>query len=92
MNLVHRIAFLFLCSLSAAAVAADPVELSETHELKWYRGNMHTHSLWSDGDDYPEMIASWYKERGYDFLVFTDHNVLLKGCLLYTSPSPRDRG
>ena len=79
MNLVHRIAFLFLCSLAAAAVAADPVELGETHELKWYRGNMHTHSLWSDGDDYPEMIASWYKERGYDFLVFTDHNVLLKG-------------
>jgi len=39
---------------------------------------MHTHSLWSDGDDYPEMIATWYKERGYQFLVFTDHNTLLK--------------
>src|SRR5439155_13778179 len=44
--------------------------------LKWYRGNLHTHSLWSDGDDYLEMIALWYKERGYDFLCFTDHNVL----------------
>lgn len=40
---------------------------------------MHTHSLWSDGDDYPEMIAQWYKSKGYQFLVFTDHNVLLQG-------------
>lgn len=44
--------------------------------LQWYRGNIHTHSLWSDGDDYLEMIALWYKERDYDFLCFTDHNVL----------------
>ena len=43
----------------------------------WYRGNMHTHSLWSDGDDYPDMIAAWYRDHGYQFLVFTDHNTLL---------------
>ena len=29
-----------------------------------------------DGDDYLEMIASWYREHCYQFLVFTDHNVL----------------
>ena len=45
-------------------------------ELQWYRGNLHTHSLWSDGDDYLEMIAKWYKQKDYDFLCFTDHNVL----------------
>lgn len=44
--------------------------------LKWYRGNLHTHSLWSDGDDYLEAIAMWYREHNYDFLAFTDHNVL----------------
>lgn len=42
----------------------------------WYRGNLHTHSLWSDGDDYLEMIALWYRDRDYDFLCFTDHNTL----------------
>ena len=31
------------------------------NETKWHKGNLHTHSLWSDGDDYPEMIADWYK-------------------------------
>ncbi len=44
--------------------------------LKWYRGNLHTHSYWSDGDDYPESIALWYRDHQYDFLCFTDHNTL----------------
>jgi len=42
----------------------------------WYKGNIHTHTLWSDGDDYPEMVALWYRDRGYQFLCFTDHNTL----------------
>lgn len=63
----------------SVAAAEDAVKLTAADGQQWYRGNMHTHSLWSDGDDYPEMIASWYKARDYDFLVFTDHNVLLRG-------------
>lgn len=59
--------------------AQVPVVLEADGSQQWYRGNMHTHSLWSDGDDYPEMIASWYRDHGYQFLVFTDHNVLLRG-------------
>lgn len=46
---------------------------------RWYRGNLHTHSLWSDGDDFPEMIADWYRGHGYDFLGLSDHNVLSDG-------------
>jgi len=61
-------------SESGHKASADVLEAKGPH--KWYRGNIHTHSLWSDGDDYPEMIALWYKQRDYDFLCFTDHNVL----------------
>lgn len=46
---------------------------------RWFKGNLHTHSLWSDGDDYPEMIADWYKSQGYHFLAISDHNVLQQG-------------
>ncbi len=60
----------------SAQPQASADTLKADGELQWYRGNIHTHSLWSDGDDYPEMIALWYKERDYDFLCFTDHNVL----------------
>jgi hypothetical protein len=46
---------------------------------RYWKGNLHTHSLWSDGDDYPEMIADWYKSHGYQFLAMTDHNRLSDG-------------
>jgi hypothetical protein len=46
---------------------------------KWWKGNLHTHSLWSDGDDYPEMIVDWYKQQGYQFLALSDHNILSDG-------------
>lgn len=49
-------------------VASDP-------EPRWWKGNLHTHTLWSDGDHFPEMIAEWYRDRGYHFLAFSDHNV-----------------
>src|ERR1700686_3460472 len=45
----------------------------------YWKGNLHTHSLWSDGDDFPEMIADWYKRHGYQFLTLSDHNTLSDG-------------
>src|SRR5690606_34988632 len=43
---------------------------------RWWKGNLHTHSLWSDGDDYPEMIVNVYRNADYHFLAISDHNVL----------------
>ncbi len=57
----------------ASLRAADPVA------PRWFKGNLHTHSLWSDGDDYPEMIADRYKQAGYHFLALSDHNILAAG-------------
>ncbi|MBW2286655.1 MAG: histidinol-phosphatase [Deltaproteobacteria bacterium] len=48
-------------------------------DLPWWKGNLHTHSLWSDGDQFPEMITDWYKQRGYHFLAMSDHRVLAEG-------------
>ncbi len=70
-------ALLSLMTLSERTPApANAQTLQAAGPLKWYRGNLHTHSLWSDGDDYLEAIALWYREHNYDFLSFTDHNVL----------------
>src|SRR5438046_2338773 len=46
---------------------------------RYWKGNLHTHSFWSDGDDFPEMIADWYKRHGYQFLTLSDHNILSDG-------------
>ncbi|MBA3315302.1 MAG: hypothetical protein M3552_09885 [Planctomycetota bacterium] len=72
-SLSAGLVFLFAAALQSSAVAD---ELKATGDLRWHRGNMHTHSHWSDGDDYLEAIAMWYRDHDYDFLVFTDHNVL----------------
>ena len=64
---------LLLLLVSCQDVTENPVQ------GRWWKGNLHTHSLWSDGDDYPEMIMQWYKERGYHFVALSDHNILAKG-------------
>lgn len=39
-----------------------------------YKGNIHCHSTLSDGSLPPEEVVSIYKEKGYSFLAFTDHD------------------
>lgn len=45
----------------------------------WYKGNLHTHSYWSDGDEFPELIMDWYKNHDYRFIGLSDHNTLAAG-------------
>lgn len=59
----------------AACASVDP----EPGPDRWWKGNLHTHSLWSDGNDFPEMIVDWYATRDYDFLAISDHNTLNEG-------------
>ncbi len=54
-------------------------ETTAKENPRWWKGNLHTHSLWSDGDDFPEMIAAWYLEHEYNFLALSDHNILSSG-------------
>jgi len=63
----------------AQATPAADVPVAVNSEPMWFKGNLHTHSLWSDGNDYPEMIAEWYRTRGYNFLALSDHNTLSQG-------------
>lgn len=48
-------------------------------EPRWWKGNTHTHTWWSDGDSAPETVSAWYREHGYHFLVLSDHNRLQEG-------------
>src|SRR5215211_776938 len=57
--------------------AADPIPADPPP--RWWKGNLHTHTLWSDGDDFPEMVVEFYRNRGYHFLGLSDHNLLSQG-------------
>ena len=79
LRFVKTVAFflagLFFLIGSASSLRAQNTDTAKT-PLQWWKGNTHTHSHWSDGDDYPEAVAAWYKEHGYNFLALTDHNIL----------------
>lgn len=73
-------------ALSAVLTAAPPLsaqeqafrfEAWECPACLWLKGNTHSHTTESDGDSSPEVVARWYKDHGYDFLVLSDHNVLV---------------
>jgi len=75
---IFQVMRIFPCLLLALAIHASAAEpaTAGANLARWWKGNLHTHSLWSDGDDYPEMIADWYKVHGYNFLALSDHNII----------------
>ncbi|MBL8998239.1 MAG: PHP domain-containing protein [Gemmatimonadetes bacterium] len=76
--LVRRLpalALLIVLATAALAFAGPHVDRAQA-DPRWYKGNTHTHTINSDGDSHPDDVVKWYKERGYAFLVLTDHNVL----------------
>ncbi len=85
-SMLGSVMLLVICSVSGLlnqargqGTADVPTGAPAGEHLHWYKGNLHTHSLWSDGNDFPEMIAAWYKDHGYHFLALSDHNVLSDG-------------
>ena len=43
---------------------------------QYFKGNLHTHTLNSDGDSTPDDVVRWYREHDYNFVTLTDHNYL----------------
>ncbi|HEX5170442.1 MAG TPA: histidinol-phosphatase [Cyclobacteriaceae bacterium] len=68
---------IFLWGLTSICILSCKEESKP--EKKWYKGNLHTHSYWSDGDEFPEMIMDWYKTHNYDFIALSDHNIFAEG-------------
>ncbi len=65
-----------LIPLIAIVGCSEPKSSPTKH---WFKGNLHTHSYWSDGDEFPEVIMDWYKSNNYHFVALTDHNILAEG-------------
>lgn len=59
----------------ARPLPALPLHFAEMVDVSIFqKGNIHTHTSWSDGDSLPEVVYRWYRDHGYNFLVVTDHN------------------
>ena len=49
----------------------------ERSRAAWYRGNIHTHTITTDGDSSAADLVRWYRDQKYNFLVLSDHNTLI---------------
>jgi hypothetical protein len=54
------------------AVASPPTP--SVCGARWYRGDLHLHTVHSDGQRDPDELASAARAGGLDFIVSTDHN------------------
>ena len=84
---VHRIlppgqvTYLLEVEWSADVIAPPPTEPKPNFPTKkkrrgpgWYSGDLHGHTLHSDGDYCPAEYLAVAHSRGYDFVALTDHN------------------
>src|ERR1035437_10167919 len=70
---------------AGAAVVATALVLATTHGFaqgqrgrgpRWFKTNLHSHTINSDGDSTPYDLFAGYRRNGWNVLVITDHNIL----------------
>jgi hypothetical protein len=54
--------------------------------MPYLKGNLHTHTKFSDGSRSPEEVIFRYKSMGYDFLAITDHHEMIPPEYWYRVP------
>ena len=54
--------------------AIQPEKEQEPYEPGWYKGDLHAHSLYSDGDSPLCDVLDIAEGKGFDYFVLTDHN------------------
>ncbi len=71
-----KTALILLCFVVITSCIDQKSVSEQKLTSRWVKGNLHTHSYWSDGDEFPEVIVDWYKSNDYQFIALSDHNIL----------------
>ena len=78
-------------------VSADGVEVTlrvtigsdATTVRRWYAGDMHLHTVHSDGSTEPAQVLEMARASGLEFVVITDHNNTTHGVAATPNPNRR---
>jgi hypothetical protein len=76
MKITARILSLPAILLLLIALSAIAKTQTLGSDLRWFKGNTHSHTLNSDGDSTPDGVVKWYRESGYNFVFITDHEYI----------------
>jgi hypothetical protein len=72
----RRLALGLLCG---GALLLGGAAASSAEDLHWYRGSTHVHDIYVHAPDgnTPLTAAKWYAAHGYDFIVQTEHELVI---------------
>ena len=73
---------LFLVLNCPGIAAAQRFEVPAATGTRWFKGNTHSHTINTDGDSPPDTVVTWYRTRGYNFLVVSDHDTITEPATL----------
>jgi len=59
---------------SSESEAVQPIPIPSATGARWYRGDLHLHTVHSDGERQPGELAAAARTSGLDFIVSTEHN------------------
>jgi hypothetical protein len=68
--------------IPASGCPVEVIVRQWTAQPRWLKGDLHLHSLHSDGQEPPELLAQRAIAAGLDFIVLTDHNTVSQNRLL----------
>ena len=64
-----------LKELLISSLALFMLGCSSSGKTVWYKGNTHVHTeLCGHADSHPDVVAKWYLDQGYNFLILSEHN------------------
>src|SRR5688572_9587574 len=83
MRCSNTLVLLMLITAPAQSLAqAVRFEQTVSSGLRWFKGNTHAHTNNTDGDSPPDTVVKWYRDRGYNFLVISDHDTITEPATL----------
>ena len=74
MEMTRREFCVVMAAAQAMAAAPSFGGAAGGGKKRWYKGNMHCHTYWSDGRAFPDQAIRSYRDAGFDFCAVTDHN------------------
>lgn len=70
-----EVIYTFLILLVVLLAAPSTSVRAQDAETVWFKGNTHVHTeISGHADSSPEYVARWYLDRGYHFLILSEHN------------------
>lgn len=84
----------FTPTFASSRIGADPAMIDNSDDEdtdfdkgKWYRGDLHMHTFYSDGAYSPQDIVAYAQRRDLNFIFSTDHNTQASN-LMWGSVAP----